>query len=232
MKFLCASCERMSAASSFRVAGVALFLTCARCGRENPLEIAGSPTPPADPVPSPPPVTPSSPRVVPLRSVQDPVRLAREAAASDDPFAVPEGRCPKCIGDRPDEALSCPHCGLVYVNHRPEEIAPSTELAQAFREALADWDNPSRHDAVLELAARTGELPALGRLYRIRLAAAPHDPIAQHGRDEVLRRAAAASEVLRLKAPEARAPNWQYALVGVLLAGAVILTVAVLRQLF
>jgi hypothetical protein len=235
VKVLCPACERMAPVRAFRVEGQALHLVCDRCGTESPLTLAqeAQPAPDAAPVPAPParvepaPVA-AAPRVVALRPVSDAVRLAAEAARTGDPFAVPDDRCPKCVGERPPDALFCPHCGLAWVNFRPEQTQVPEELARAFRHALEAWDDPARHDALLALATRTGQLPAVGRLYRLRLVAAPMDPVAQRGRDEVLRRAAAASEVMRARPEEVAGPKlarWAAILVGgvvlVLLAGLV-----------
>ena len=225
VKILCPACEGMSRVQSFRVEGNRLFLTCARCGAESAVEVAEPSTGTsaaqslsapvafsAPRVPSPPLTSaPSSetPRVVPLRpvAVGDAVRLAAEAARSSDPFAVPDDRCPKCVGQRPADALFCPHCGLAWANFRPEQVEFPDDLRAAFLHAMEQWDEPSRHEAVLALATRTGQLPALGRLYRLRLAAAPLDPVAERGRDEVLRRASAASEVLRTLPRDTTAPK-------------------------
>ena len=181
---------------------------------------APSPTPPTSsqpvPPPPPPPVSPppsppessSTNKVVAIRAVTDAVRLAAEAAKAPDPFAVPEDRCPKCVAEKSPTSLACPHCGLVYVNYVPEETAPSSELATAFREAMERWDDTRLQDRALAIATRRGELVALGRLYRLRQAAAPLDPVAQRGRDEVLRRASAASEALR--SSQAAAPRSRF----------------------
>ncbi len=240
VKILCPACEGMSRVQAFRVEGNRLFLTCARCGVESMVDVAESPTlsapvapfsPPRVPspslAPSPVPSAPAEPpRVVPLRpvAVGDAVRLAADAARSPDPFAVPDDRCPKCVGPRPAAAHFCPHCGLAWANFRPEQVEFPDELRAAFLHAMAQWDEPSRHDAALALATRTGQLPALGRLYRLRLAAAPLDPVAQRGREEVLRRASAGSEVLRtLPRDEAspRAARIAAVVLGVLTLGAV-----------
>lgn len=218
MKVLCDGCGRLSTAASARVAGGHAYIRCGACGRESELALAS-----AEPAP---------PNVVPLRRVDDAVELAAGAVGSEDPLAVPPDRCPKCIGERAPDALACPRCGLVYVNYVPDELAPSTELAAAFRSAMEKWDELARHDAALGIATRTGELSALGRLYRIRQAAAPRDPVAQRGLDEVLRRASAGSEILqRPPLREGGAPRWQK--VAVLVAGLVVvlLVFALLRQL-
>ncbi|AKQ63221.1 hypothetical protein A176_000133 [Myxococcus hansupus] len=104
-------------------------------------------------------------------------------------FEPPEGVCPKCVAPRREEALACPQCGLVYVNHVPEAQAPSDVLVDAWRTLAARWEDWDAHDRLMTLAAGRGELAMVGRLYRIRLARAPGDTAAQRGRDEVVRRA-------------------------------------------
>ncbi|HZA49202.1 MAG TPA: zinc ribbon domain-containing protein [Myxococcaceae bacterium] len=169
---------------------------------------------------------------MPLRPVGDAVELAAEAARSEDPFAVPADRCPKCIGERPPDALSCPRCGLAYINYVPEETAPSPQLATAFRTAMEKWDEVGRHDAALGTAMQTGELSALGRLYRIRQAAAPLDPVARRGLEEVLRRAAVGSDVLRpTPRGEESAPRWQKIAVMLVGLAVALLMFVLLRQL-
>ena len=131
-RFLCSSCERLAPVSAYRVSAGQLVLVCARCGAESTLETAVADVTPSVPVAVPavtPAPAPAPPRVVPLRRVDDAAALAKDAAQAPDPFAVPADRCPKCIGPRAEEALSCPHCGLVYVNYRPEDVAPSEESA-------------------------------------------------------------------------------------------------------
>lgn len=282
MKFLCASCERLVAASSFRMDAGALLLTCSRCGAENPLDLQSPGTPPrsadanaspstarstqasaqsslrasspsgelmspgsmpgspGSPPPtfaastSPPPASsPSAPRVVALRPVTDAVKLAAEAAETEDPFSVPPDRCPKCVGTRSESSETCPHCGLAFINFNPAEAQPSPALAEAFRDAMRAWDDAALQDRALALATERGELPQLGRLYRIRLVAAPLDPVAQRGRDEVVRRASAAGEAMRQldKSAEPRTPRWQIALLVLLLIGVFALMGVLVRQL-
>lgn len=245
MKFLCPSCERIAPAAAFRTEHQTLWLRCARCGEENALELESQsampkPAPVAVPTNPPPPApvlpvepsAPASPRVLPLRAVSDAVKLAAEAAQAANPFEVPADRCPKCIGARDPDALICPHCGLAFINFRPEESEPSPEVSAAFRRALEAWDVPERHEEVLTIATRRGELAAVGRLYRIRLVAAPLDPVAQRGRDEVLRRASASSDMLRtIDAREPRPPRWQYFAVAILGVGVLALLGVLLKQM-
>ena len=108
MKVVCPACERIAAAASYREEDGTLWLRCTRCGAESALvvEAPERPTGPLRTAPAPlpePPEPPAPSRVLPLRpvAVSDAVRLAADAAASADPFAVPEDRCPKCIAARP-----------------------------------------------------------------------------------------------------------------------------------
>ena len=218
MKILCEGCGRLVSAAGARVAGGRAYLRCGSCGAESEIALGG--------------VEPVKPRVVPLRPVGDAVELAAEAARSADPFVVPADRCPKCIGERPPDALSCARCGLAYVNFVPEETAPSPQLTAAFRTAMEKWDEVARHDAVLGIAMQTGELSALGRLYRIRQAAAPLDPVARRGLEEVLRRASVGPDVLRPTPPRTEgAPRWQKLAVMIVGLAVVLLMFVLLRQL-
>ena len=208
MKYLCQWCERLADAARFRVDGAELVLTCTKCGAETrarPAEastelvavIAADPAEPAPPPPAPAPaaapeapVTPLSARVVPIHAVPPPT------FGGDDPFAVPEGRCPKCVAPRQPDALACNQCGLVFDNFVAGEHRSSPELEVVWKELVARWDDLAAHDRALASAAARGELAVMGRLYRIRLARQPRDPIATRGRDEVLRLASSTTPFL------------------------------------
>ena len=120
------------------------------------------------------------------------------------------------------------------MNFDAQDALPSPELSEAFLAAMRAWDDTALHDRVLMLATQRAELAQVGRLYRLRLAAAPLDPVAQRGRDEVLRRASAASEVLRANAAatERRAPLWQYVAFGIVGVFFISVLVVFLRRLF
>lgn len=206
MKYLCASCERLVEVARFRLDGAQLVLTCQRCGAETRAKQVEAAAEPAVAVASSPSGLPaslpaassasslSSPsppaRVVPLHAVPPPT------FGGEDPFAVPEGRCPKCIAPRPEGAQVCRQCGLVFANFVPSEQQPSEELVAAWKELASRWDDLPAHDQALAGATVRGELAAMGRLYRIRLARQPMDPVAQRGRDEVLRLAASTSPLV------------------------------------
>lgn len=188
MKFACPVCGQLAEAASFRVDGGALLLTCGSCGAENRAETTGASgrdAPQGSGSTAKPGVTDSRPA---LSLVAAPLDTGPE-----DAFAAPQGFCPKCIAARPERALACPQCGLVYDNFVAEEHAPSAEVRQQWAQVLANWSAPAAHEALLQWADASAELASVGRLYRIRLARWPADPAAARGRDEVLRRVAVKS---------------------------------------
>ncbi|MFE8602793.1 hypothetical protein [Archangium violaceum] len=148
---------------------------------------------------------------VQLRVVQDtpapaaPSSPALSSPSSDDPFMPPAGFCPKCIGPKKDGATVCPFCGLDYARFRPEESRPSGAVASTWLGVVELWESKGAHDKVLALSSERGELAALGRLYRIRLARNPEDAMAKRGREEVLRLAAATSTFMATPPPDKRA---------------------------
>lgn len=209
---LCLTCSRCGAETRARPANapaqpsaVAAFTPAAAAHTSlawspgTPPQASFPPEPPTPLEPTTPhtpttPIAPEPARVVPLHAVPAPAPAPPEArppaSGGEDPFSIPEGRCPKCISPRPAKALSCSQCGLVFDNYVSSEQQPSPELATAWRELMESWDDTGAHDLALGSAATRGELAAMGRLYRIHLARYPGDPIAQRGRDEVLRLAA------------------------------------------
>jgi hypothetical protein len=175
----------------------------------------------------------------------DPRKLGRKPAmvsissalaevARADPFAVPEGHCPKCIAVRPALASACAQCGLVFANFKREEVEPSASIAEQFQHLLSQWEDVGGHDRVLQAALSRGELASVGRLYRIRLANVPQDPYAARGRDEVLRLATASSTGLaKAASPEAGevAGRLKYVLLIAILAACAATFFALYRQL-
>ncbi|HEX5748341.1 MAG TPA: hypothetical protein VFZ09_19025 [Archangium sp.] len=158
-------------------------------------------------------VVPPVPEPVPAKASGVQLRLVQDASApaapsssfsssSEDPFMPPAGYCPKCIGVKKDGAVVCPYCGLDYARFRPEESRPSGAVASTWLGVVELWESKGAHDKVLALASERGELAALGRLYRIRLARHPEDTMAQRGREEVLRLAAASSTFMATPPPD------------------------------
>ncbi|WP_434384296.1 hypothetical protein [Melittangium boletus] len=166
-----------------------------------PAPVAAAP----EPTPTPEPERAPGPN---LRVVRDsgsaPTVAPAAAAGPEDPFMPPAGFCPKCIGTRKEGSAVCPHCGLDFSRFKPDELRPSPLVASTWLGVVELWETRSAHDKVLALASERGELPALGRLYRIRLARHPEDPIAQRGREEVVRLASAGSLLIPSAPPDKR----------------------------
>lgn len=194
MKFLCPKCERLVELRDFKLEGAALVLPCPACHESSRVGPSTSPVALVPPVPVPLGAGPlqltssqGASNVVALRSPgADAVGQAAEAARRG-PFEVPRGRCPKCIAPRQPEALTCSQCGLTFAQFDAEHLAPSAWLERAWVELLEDWGREELHAEVRQRALAEQELAAVGRLYRLRLAANHEDPFAQRGRDEVVR---------------------------------------------
>jgi hypothetical protein len=124
------------------------------------------------------------------------------SSSSDDAFMPPAGFCPQCIGTRKEGTVVCPFCGLDFSRFRQEDLRPSPVVSSTWLGVLELWESKSAHDKVLALASERGELPALGRLYRVRLARQPEDAMALRGREEVLRLASAGSILLATPPPD------------------------------
>lgn len=233
MKAVCPSCERMIDVTAVKVVGGHAFVGCPKCGVESSLPITTGELPALTETPKAAPPLPMSsrktpgPRALVLASsaeasnvvmLRAPTAAAVESArlfAAREPFVVPDGLCPKCISKRDDTALACHTCGLIFANASDQALQPPEDLAAMWRELLQDWGDESRHAAIRRLCIERNQLPALARLYRLRLAAMPEDPLAQRGRDEVFAAASSVMLVPRTGAGEpARAPIVVQVLVG------------------
>src|SRR5262249_19006099 len=141
--------------------------------------------------------SPSAPRPVLTRptgamsnevTLRSPVADATASAAKSagTAFDVPAGLCVKCLTPVMAGKPECPSCGNPY-DKQPELPEIPEWLRPAWLELHAKWDDTERHDKLRKQAVERQELAAIGRLYRLRLARQPSDPIATLGRDEVLR---------------------------------------------
>lgn len=203
MKVLCPQCERLIALEQFRLDGSALIITCTRCQAQTRVEAArvmesavAAPAPlPSRPVSAPPRVslasTEGGSNVVVLRTAGHEAVQKAALAADEGPFAIPEGVCPKCIAKR-GETPSCAHCGIHFENVDEAMLLPPKWLRDDWVELLRDWGNDTKHGHLRRKAQQAESLAALGRLYRLRQAVVPEDPVAELGRSEVLRMAAVA----------------------------------------
>lgn len=226
MKFLCPACERIAEIGGFRVEDGTLLLRCAPCGVESrqpeaPLRTE-RPRPKVVPL-SPPPASVEAP------APEAPGTPGTPLAAVD--FAVPPDRCPKCIARIPSGAVSCTQCGLAFAHALLDEYGPSEELGARWQELANRWDQPKAHDAVLLTAATLGELAACGRLYRIRLARAPNDPLAQRGLQEVLRLASVPAIQPTAARPSPSMPRWQLWAAGALGVAMLVMIAVLIRIL-
>lgn len=218
MKVLCEACGRLLDLTVFRFDGGSLVISCSGCGVEHRAEGAVP-----NPAPSVPPLVPkekvpvpsTSPfasNVVALRDIGAEAAARAAKSIRERPFDAPPGRCPKCIATRVAAEPSCRQCGLVFSQLDDAALAPSDWLREEWLSLLAHWSEGSSHDAIISQGMLRGELPAMGRLYRIRLADMPEDPLARRGRDEVLRHAGITAPTSETGHPlEAKSPaqlNW------------------------
>lgn len=201
MKVLCPSCERLVDLERFSLEDATLIITCQRCGVATRIDaqparpVAAPDAPRPQLLPRPPRVALSSEgasNVLVLRSASHEAVQRAAQAAQGDPFHVPDDRCPRCISPR-TTGSNCPKCGLAWDGFDPSTLAPPTWLAQEWLSLLTDWGNEARHVGLRERALGSEALAAVGRLYQLRLADSPDDPVANHGLAEVLRVTAAVS---------------------------------------
>jgi rubredoxin len=248
MKFQCDACERLAPLEVFRVEAGALVVTCGRCGAESraqaslstsvamggaasPREGTAAPgVPPQDAAAVPPlPARASSPALRVVRGADTP---ARPSTHDEELFEPPPGFCPKCVAARREGAMACAQCGLVYDNYRADEQRPSQAVAEAWRELAARWEDPTAHERMVTLALSHGDLAAVGRLYRIRLARAPEDALARRGRDEVVNRAAMVVPLASERSgPGASLKRMKGVVAGVMFLVMLVLAVLVFSQL-
>ena len=231
MKYLCDSCGRLVDARLFRVDAGALVLNCDTCGQESRTSPAPARPPPEEP-PAPRPQlasTPAGSNVVELRApTRDGSERAR-ALATQGPFAVPDGHCPKCIAPRTGGS-ACSNCGADFSLVTADGLMPESWLQEGWVKVLNNWADTGAHDALSLLAFEKGELAALGRLYRLFLAHVPDDPLARRGREEILRRASVPALVAAPPQKKGE-PAWKVALTIVSGLGALFALYLLIRAL-
>ncbi len=195
MKLLCPECERLITLEQLRLEGSTVVITCQKCGAEQRVESATAASEVAAPR-----VASAAPRVslastggasnvVMLRTSSVEAVQKAAVAAEEDPFAIPEGVCPKCIARRA-KAEACPHCGIRFAAFDEAAMLPPKWLREEWTDVLRDWSADEKHAQVRRKAQQVDALAAVGRLYRLRQAAVPEDPVAAEGLADVLRLAA------------------------------------------
>lgn len=203
MKVLCPHCERLLELAQFRIDGTALVVTCAKCGVETRVQ-PGAPSsaavvtepasqPPRPSVAPPPRVslasTGGASNVVVLRTASHDA-VARAAAAAENPFAIPEGLCPKCVARKREGSSDCPHCGVRFDIFEEATALPPKFLREEWVALLQDWGNEQKHQELRRKAQQLDALAMVGRLYRLRQANFPEDPYAAEALTDILRLAA------------------------------------------
>lgn len=182
VKALCPKCDRLVPLELFRMEGRSLLVTCPKCGAETSID--------GRPVSGPPKVSLASTgggsNVVVLRTqAADAVLLAAQAA-EENPLAIPEGLCSKCFAPR-TAAPACAQCGSTHAQFDVTTVEPPGWLMKEWLDVLHNWGDEDRHAQVLRAACQGDALASLGRLYRLRQAFTPEDPVARKGVSEVLR---------------------------------------------
>ncbi len=216
VKVLCPACSRLLPLERYTLDEGALVVTCTGCGEATrvsahgahrqaaagagdaagpglPEAVPRASVPMGAPTLAPPRVslasTPGSSNVVVLRTAGHDAVQKAAAAADEGPFLVPEGVCPKCLAQRA-ERPTCPHCGIEFARFEEASVLPPTWLKDAWVALLRDWGDDAAHAQLRRKAQQADALPSIGRLYRIRQAWVPEDPIAEEGRADILRLAA------------------------------------------
>jgi hypothetical protein len=229
VKFLCSHCDRLVALERFSLDGSTLVVTCGVCGEQNR---STSVTPPigAPAVTAAGAVPPAGAPVALRTPVVEAIARAA-ASAKDNPFAVPDGHCPKCLTRRMPDVLACPSCGMSFGQAVPEAFDPSDWLKGEWLALLSSWGEDGRHERLRAEAMNKGELAPLGRLYRLRLASFPEDPYAVRGRDEVLRLAVLPQVTVRQLHSEPNQPTWKYLALSVIIVGCLLALFFLVRQM-
>lgn len=241
MKVLCPQCERLIALEVFRVDGPVLIITCAKCGAESRVEnvsvsaaASNTSSAPSRPPSQPPRVslasTEGGSNVVVLRTAGHEAVQKAAKAADEGPFTIPDGVCPKCIARRAG-APSCPHCGILFETFDEASVLPAKWLREDWVEVLRDWNNQTLHTQLRRKAQQADALAAVGRLYRLRQAFVPEDPVAEEGRADVLRMAAAGISFRPAPSIDDAERRKRVALVGTLLVVTAILIFVVVQLL-
>jgi hypothetical protein len=240
VKLLCPACERLGEPTALRLESGCVVATCGRCGAKGslgvlaPIPLDALPPPPRAAAPAAAPV-PVAPVVTPLRAVEalpvstgkaPPSATAASPSSEEDPYEVPEGRCPKCVAVRPEAAVNCAQCGLVFTNFVADEHRLKPGLDRAWRQLLQRWEDPALHDKLLQRAYTEQALPQVARLYQLRIARNEGDAMARRGREELLRRAMATATVAAR--PEAQKPPVNRKALWLTLLGGTVLMLALL----
>ena len=232
MKFLCSHCDRLVELERFALDASTLVVTCGVCGEQSrSTSVTPSTGSPAVPATSTAATASPTPASVALRTPVVEAIARAAASAKENPFAVPEGHCPKCLTRRMPDVLACPSCGMSFSQAVPETFDPSEWLKGEWLSLLSSWGDDARHERLRAEAMSKDELAPLGRLYRLRLASFPGDPYAVRGRDEVLRLAVLPQVTVRQLQTEPNQPTWKYVALSVIIMGCLLALFFLVRQM-
>ncbi|MGV3621730.1 MAG: hypothetical protein ACO1OB_12975 [Archangium sp.] len=106
-----------------------------------------------------------------------------------NPFSPPGTCCPKCAAQK-RSLLNCVACGADFGKLEVMSLQPPRWLREMWGMVWMNWNDITAHESMLTEAIKRDALPALARLYRVRLAWSPLEPMATACLKEVSRRAA------------------------------------------
>ena len=117
--------------------------------------------------------------------------------------------CPKCGAARDEARTNCATCGLAHAKMeafaRQRDAVPDA-LALAWSNAVARWEDSTRHDELLRLVGQHDSYAWAAARYREQLRAIPDDAIASAQLDRV-RRAAEATMMANAATRQAKQPT-------------------------
>ena len=197
---MCPACERLITLEAFHLDGEVLVITCSKCGEASRVTRTAEDSIAATPPPPPPVRMPAPPRVslastsggsnvVVLRTSSHEAVQKAALAVETGPFEIPEGVCPKCIA-RKSPAAECPHCGIRFASFDEAAVLPVKWLREDWVGVLRDWGDEAKHTLLRRKAQQADSLAAVARLYRLRQAAVPEDPVAAEALSDIVRLAA------------------------------------------
>lgn len=187
----CPHCACLDAPNALALEDGEIVASCARCAKRFTLGRVEERAPKLRLVErereQPPPPTPRA-RWLPVDLTELELDLALRSERHEEALSVPDGHCPRCVAPR-GAASACASCGLDFERMSLDALQPPTWLRERWLKTWLRWNDEGLHADLLERATRSGELAALGRLYRLRLARMPGDAVAERARVEVVRRA-------------------------------------------
>lgn len=180
----CPACRALVAVEQVTLEPDRAGLVCGACGEvswlmarglaaTSPIAEADAPGAPGPPAPTGPPQTLATPTL---------------EASPTKPYAPPTTSAPAALATR---ALAAPEPALplAAVRERLAALEPGADddaVAEGFLALLSSWQDEAAHKRLLQQAAASGQLGALGLRYRAVLESAPEEPRAKKAQTEIL----------------------------------------------